>query len=97
VNDKAGLGFFEIDAVFPSAIAVEGAVGPADDTETIGMFFEEVGGEDVEFAEDLDLKRGRELGNFGGTGGGEDDLKGGHVRGNLTGEGGVRSRLEAVD
>jgi hypothetical protein len=28
------------------------------------------------------------LGDFGGTGGGEDDLKGGHVRRNLTGEGG---------
>jgi len=88
VNDKAGLGFFEIDAVFPSAIAVEGAVGPADDAETIGMFFEKVGGEDVEFAEDFDLKRGRKLGDFGGAGGGEDDLEGGHVRRNLTGEGG---------
>ena len=97
MDDKAGLGFFEIDAVFPSAIAVEGAVGPADDAETVGMFFEKVGGEDVEFAEDLNLKRGRELGDFGGTGGGEDDLKGGHVKRNLTGEGGVRSRLEAVD
>jgi len=59
MDDKAGLGFFEIDAVFPGAIAVEGAVGPADDTETVGMFFEKVGGEDVEFAEDLDLERGR--------------------------------------
>ena len=97
MDDKARLGFFEIDAVFPSAIAVEGAVGPADDAETVGMFFEKVGGEDVEFAEDLDLKRGRELGDFGRTGGGEDDLKSGHVRRNLTGEGGVRSRLEAVD
>ena len=97
MNDKARLGFFEIDAVFPRAIAVEGAVGPADDAETVGMFFEKVGGEDVEFAEDLDLKRGRELGDFGGTGGGEDDLESGHVRRNLTGEGGVRSRLEAVD
>ena len=97
MDDEAGLGFFEIDAVFPSAIAVEGAVGPADDAETVGMFFEKVGGEDVEFAEDLDLKRGRELGDFGRTGGGEDDLKSGHVRRNLTGEGGVRSRLEAVD
>ena len=97
MDDKAGLGFFEIDAVFPRAIAVEGAVGPADDAETVGMFFEKVGGEDVEFAEDLDLKRGGELGDFGRTGGGEDDLKSGHVRRNLTGEGGVRSRLEAVD
>ena len=88
MDDEAGLGFFEIDAVFPSAIAVEGAVGPADDAETVGMFFEKVGGEDVEFAEDLDLKRGRELGDFGGTGGGEDDLEGGHVKRNLTGEGG---------
>ena len=97
MDDKAGLGFFEIDAVFPSAIAVEGAVGPADDAKTVGMFFEKVGGEDVEFTEDLDLKRGGELGDFGRTGGGEDDLKSGHVRRNLTGEGGVRSRLEAVD
>ena len=97
MDDKTRLGFFEIDAVFPRAIAVEGAVGPADDTETVGMFFEKVGGEDVEFAEDLDLKRGGELGDFGRTGGGEDDLKSGHVRRNLTGEGGVRSRLEAVD
>ena len=97
VDDQARFGFLEIDAVFPSAIAVEGAVGPADYAETIGMFFEKVGGEDVEFAEDLDLKRGRELGDFGRTGGGEDNLKGGHVRENLTGEGGVRSRLEAVD
>ena len=97
MDDKAGLGFFEIDAVFPSAIAVEGAVGPADDTETVGMFFEKVSGEDVEFAKDLDLKRCRELGDFGRTGWGEDDLKSGHVRRNLTGEGGVRSRLEAVD
>ena len=97
MDDKTGLGFFEIDAVFTRAIAVEGAVGPADDAETVGMFFEKVGGEDVEFAEDLDLKRGRELGDFGGTGGGEDDLEGGHVKRNLTGEGGVRSRLEAVD
>ena len=97
MDDKAGLGFFEIDAVFTRAIAVEGAVGPADDAETVGMFFEKVGGEDVEFTEDLDLKRGGELGDFGRTGGGEDDLKSGHVRRNLTGEGGVRSRLEAVD
>ena len=97
MDDKARLGFFEIDAVFPRAIAVEGAVGPTDDAETVGMFFEKVGGKDVEFAEDLDLKRGRELGNFGRTGGGEDDLEGGHVKRNLTGEGGVRSRLEAVD
>ncbi len=97
MDDKAGLGFFEIDAVFPSAIAVEDAVGPADDTETVGMFFEKIGGEDVEFAEDLDLKRCRELGDFGRTGGGEDDLKSGHVRRNLTGKKGVRSRLEAVD
>jgi len=52
------------------------------------MFFEKVGGEDVEFAEDFDLKRGRELGDFGGAGRGEDDLEGGHVRRNLTGEGG---------
>ena len=88
MDDKTGLGFFEIDAVFTRAIAVEGAVGPADDAETVGMFFEKVGGEDVEFAEDLDLKRGRELGDFGGTGGGEDDLEGGHVKRNLTGEGG---------
>ncbi len=88
MDDKARLGFFEIDAIFPSAIAVEGAVGPADDAETVGMFFEKVGGKNVEFAEDLDLKRGRELGNFGRTGGGEDDLKGGHVRRNLTGDGG---------
>jgi len=84
MDDKAGLGFFEIDAVFPSAIAVEGAVGPTDDAEAVGMFFEKVGGKDVEFAEDLDLKRSRELGNFGRTGGGEDDLKGSHVRRNLT-------------
>ena len=97
MDDKTGLGFFEIDAVFTRAIAVEGAVGPADDAETVGMFFEKVGGEDVEFAEYLDLKRGGELGDFGRTGRGEDDLEGGHVRGNLTGEGGVRSRLEAVD
>ena len=97
MDDKTGLGFFEIDAVFTRAIAVEGAVGPADDAETVGMFFEKVGGEDVEFTEDLDLKRGGELGDFGRTGGGEDDLKSGHVRRNLTGEGGVRSRLEAVD
>ena len=97
MDDKTGLGFFEIDAVFTRAIAVEGAVGPADDAETVGMFFEKVGGEDVEFAEYLDLKRGGELGDFGRTGGGEDDLKSGHVRRNLTGEGGVRSRLEAVD
>ena len=88
MDDKTRLGFFEIDAVFPSAIAVEGAVGPADDAETVGMFFEKVGGEDVEFAEDFDLKRGREPGDFGRTGGGEDDLKGGHVRRNLTGAGG---------
>ena len=80
MDDEARLGFFEIDAVFPGAIAVEGAVGPADDAETVGMFFEKVGGEDVEFTEDLDLKRGGELGDFGRTGGGEDDLKSGHVR-----------------
>ena len=80
MDDKTGLGFFEIDAVFTRAIAVEGAVGPADDAETVRMFFEKVGGEDVEFAEDLDLKRGGELGDFGRTGGGEDDLKSGHVR-----------------
>jgi len=86
MDDKAGLGFFEIDAVFPSAIAVEGAVRPADDAEAVGMFFEKVGGEDVEFAEDLDLKRGRELSDFGRTCGGEDDLESGHVRRNLTGE-----------
>lgn len=88
VNDKPGLGFLEIDAVFAGAITVEGAVGPADDAKTVGMFFEKVGGEDVEFAEDLDLKRGRELGDFGRTCGGEDDLESGHVRRNLTGEGG---------
>ena len=88
VDDKAGLGFFEIDAVFPSAIAVEGAIRATDNAKTVGMFFEKVGGEDVEFAEDLDLKRGRELGDFGRTGGGEDDLESGHVRRNLTGEGG---------
>jgi len=50
------------------------------------MFFEKVGGEDIEFAEDLDLKRGRELSDFGRTCGGEDDLESGHVRRDLTGE-----------
>ena len=97
VDDEAGFGFFEVNPVFARAVAVEGAVGAANDPEAVGMFFEKIGGEDVEFAEDLDLKRGGELGDFGRTGGGEDDLESGHVRRNLTGEGGVRSRLEAVD
>ena len=78
VDDEAGLGFFEVNPVFARAVAVEGAVGAANDPEAVGMFFEKIGGEDVEFAEDLHLEGGRELSDFSGASGSEDNLKGGH-------------------
>ena len=58
VDDQAFLGFFEIDAVFIRSVAVQGAVGPADDAKAVGMFFEEIGGEDIKFTKDLHLERG---------------------------------------
>jgi len=58
MDDQAFLGFFEIDAVFIRPVAVQGAVGPADDAKAVGMFFEEIGGEDIKFAKDLHLERG---------------------------------------
>ena len=78
VDDEAGLGFFEVNAVFARAVAVEGAVGAANDPEAVGMFFEKIGSEDIEFAEDLHLEGGRELSDFSGASGSEDNLKGGH-------------------
>ena len=58
VDDQAFLRFFEIDPVFVRPVPVQGTVGPAHDAKAVGMFLEEIGGEDVKFAKDFHLKRG---------------------------------------
>ena len=78
MDDETGFGFFKVNAVFARAVAVEGAVGAANDPEAVGMFFEKIGGKDVELAENLHLEGGRELSDFSGASGSEDNLKGGH-------------------
>lgn len=47
---------FKIDAVFARPISVQGAIGPADDAESVRMFFKKVGGEDIELPQNLHLK-----------------------------------------
>ena len=59
MDDKAFVGFFKIDSVISRTVSVEGAVRAADGPEPIGVFVEKIGGEDIEFTEDLDLERGR--------------------------------------
>ena len=84
MDDEAFRSFFKVDAVFTCTVAEESAVGAANRAEAVRMLFEKVSGKDIEFSKDLDLQRGRQLGDFGGAGGSEDDLEGGHVRRNLT-------------
>ena len=56
--DHESLGcFFKVDPVFAGAVPVQSAVGATDRSKPVGMFFKEIGGEDVEFPQDLDLKR----------------------------------------
>ena len=39
MNGESFRGFFEVDPVLPSTIAVESSVRAADDAEAIGVFF----------------------------------------------------------
>ena len=80
MDDEAGGFLLEVDAVVPSPVAVEGAVGAPHRAETVGVAGEEIGGEDVEFPQDLDLERGGQLADFRGAGRGENDLEGRHGR-----------------
>ena len=50
--------FFKVDPVFAGAVPVQSAVGATDRSKPIGVLLEEIGGEDVEFAQDFDLERG---------------------------------------
>ena len=50
--------FFKVNSVFAGAVPVQSAVRATDCSKPVGMLFKEIGGEDVKFAKDLDLKRG---------------------------------------
>jgi len=58
VDHKAFGCFFKVDTVFAGAVSVQRAVGATDRSKPIGVLLEEIGGEDVEFAQDFDLERG---------------------------------------
>ena len=79
VDDEAGLLLLKIDAVVARAVTVEGTVGPANRAEAIGMTGQEVRGQDIELAQNLDLERGGELTDLRGAGRGENDLKSRHA------------------
>jgi hypothetical protein len=75
VDEEAGVGALEVDAVFLGAIAVEVAFLAVELAEFFGVGLVEVLGQEIEFAEDLELE---ELGQFGELGGAavvEDYLK----------------------
>ena len=58
VDHKAFGCFFKVDPVFTGAVPIQSAVGATDRSKPIGVFLKEIGGEDIEFAQDFDLERG---------------------------------------
>jgi len=80
VNHQASAFLFEVNPVVPGPVSVEGAIRALHGAEAIGMTGKEVGGENVEFAEDLHLEGGRKLADLRGAGRAEDDLKGRHAK-----------------
>ncbi|MFM8792952.1 MAG: hypothetical protein ACKOFX_10890 [Solirubrobacterales bacterium] len=78
VDHQAGGFLFEVNPVIAGPVPVEGAIRTLHDAEAIGMAGEKVGGQDVEFAENLHLQGGGKLADLRGAGGAEDDLEGRH-------------------
>jgi hypothetical protein len=58
VNHESLGRFFKVDPVFAGAVSVQSTVGTTDCSKPVGMLLKEIGGEDVEFAQDFDLERG---------------------------------------
>lgn len=56
MDDEPRRSLFKIDAVLSRPISVQGAIGPADDSESVRMFFKKVGSEDIELPQNLHLK-----------------------------------------
>ena len=56
MDDQPRGGLFKIDAIFARAISVQGAIGSADDTKSVRMFLQKVGGQDIELPQNLHLK-----------------------------------------
>ena len=79
VNDQAGAFLFEVNPVIPGPVPVKGAIGAFHRPEAIGMPGEKVGGQDVEFAQDLHLQGGGKLADLRRAGRAEDDLEGRHA------------------
>lgn len=79
VNDQAGAFLFEVNPIIPGPISVEGAIRAFHRAEAIRMTGEKVGGQDVEFAENLHLQGGRKLADLRGAGRTEDDLESRHA------------------
>ena len=79
VDDQAGVFLLKIDAVVTGAVAVEGPIRTFYDAETVGMTGEKIGGEDIKFAQHLDLQGGGKLADLRRASGGEDDLESRHA------------------
>ena len=75
MDEQAGFGALEVDAVFLGAIAVQIALLAMQLAEFIRIGFVEVLGQEIEFAQDLELKELRQLRQLGGAAVVEDDLE----------------------
>ena len=51
--------FFKVDPVFAGTVPIQSTVGATNRSKPVGMLLKEIGGEDIEFAQDFNLKRGR--------------------------------------
>ena len=75
MDEEASVGALEVDTVVLGAVAIEVAVFAVELAEFIGVGAVEVLGEEVEFAEDLQLEHFGQVGQFGGAAVVKDDLE----------------------
>jgi len=78
VNHESLGGFFKVDPVFAGTVPIQSTVGATNCSKSVGMLFKKISRKNIEFAQDLDLERSGQLGDFCRAGRGEDDLKRGH-------------------
>ena len=57
MDGEALRSFFEVDSVLAGTVAKEGSVSAADDAKTVGVFFQKIGGQDIELSKNLNLQR----------------------------------------